>query len=472
MTEASISIKNIQAIQHLTFDLPSEGGVVVLVGKNGAGKTTAISAISALLGVGDSRLGVTRGEDSGEVDGLGRKLKVGKVQRVTGTPEVSILRGIDLSVIVDPKVADQEARNKYRIRELVSLGGAKVSPTELAEGCGELVDIEAASAIEDPIKMGDFLKRQLENAARELERKADIDDGVATAKLIEAGDVDDLAPEKMVPSESLEQSHRKAQKDLADARKVVSDYHAAIQKNAEIENQIAEIEKRSEGQRDLATVSREIGSVDAEILELKAKLETLEASKLRLESELKVVKSREATIESLAKGISIVDDSTIPTDDDIDALEKAEAAAYKALVGAADLERRSIALTESRKLRNGSVANNEKAKTIRELIVQIHSRLQKLLPAGPLEIDGGRLIFSPKHVPFDELSEGERWSVAMQYAIESVGIGGVIPISQEGWQSLAPSLKSHINQIAKNSGVVVITAQVDDGDLRAVEYKA
>mgnify|MGYP000867960480 FL=1 len=144
---SDVTIKNIKAIRELSFDLPGDGsGVIVMTGRNGSGKTTVVTAMSALLGTDTARLAPTRGEEAGEIEGLGRRLRVGKKQTITGAPQVKILRGVDLSVIVDPKVDDPKARTKYRIRELVSLGGKKVEPSDLLADCIDYVDVFAAKA--------------------------------------------------------------------------------------------------------------------------------------------------------------------------------------------------------------------------------------------------------------------------------------------------------------------------------------
>ncbi len=46
----SIEITDIQAIEHVSIPVPESGGVVVLKGNQGTGKSTALQAVQALAG--------------------------------------------------------------------------------------------------------------------------------------------------------------------------------------------------------------------------------------------------------------------------------------------------------------------------------------------------------------------------------------------------------------------------------------
>jgi hypothetical protein len=71
---------------------------------------------------------------------------------------------------------------------------------------------------------------------------------------------------------------------------------------------------------------------------------------------------------------------------------------------------------------------------------------------------------------YAELSEGERWKMALDIAVQAVGQGGLIVVPQAAWEGLDPVNRSLIATHAKSSGVVVVTAEADDGDLAATEY--
>jgi hypothetical protein len=75
-----------------------------------------------------------------------------------------------------------------------------------------------------------------------------------------------------------------------------------------------------------------------------------------------------------------------------------------------------------------------------------------------------------KKIPFEELSTGQKWKVALEYAVTAVGEGGVIPLSQEAWQALGPELKDSIAQQCRDLKVWLVTGEVAEGELRVEEY--
>jgi hypothetical protein len=73
---------------------------------------------------------------------------------------------------------------------------------------------------------------------------------------------------------------------------------------------------------------------------------------------------------------------------------------------------------------------------------------------------------------FADLSRGEQWTIAIRIAINAVGRGGLLVIDQEGWEGIDPIHKQLIANELRGSGVVLITAHNDVGELRAEELKA
>src|SRR5690606_5567099 len=69
------------------------------------------------------------------------------------------------------------------------------------------------------------------------------------------------------------------------------------------------------------------------------------------------------------------------------------------------------------------------------------------------------------------LSEGERWRLALDLAIEALGDGdAVLSISQSAWEGLDGNARRAINEHARSRGTVIVTAEADHevvGELRA-----
>ncbi len=70
------------------------------------------------------------------------------------------------------------------------------------------------------------------------------------------------------------------------------------------------------------------------------------------------------------------------------------------------------------------------------------------------------------------VSDGERWTIGMQYAIKAVGEGGVLPFKQESWQALGEELRAQIAEQCREAKVWLISADVTHGeDLRVEEFE-
>ncbi len=71
---------------------------------------------------------------------------------------------------------------------------------------------------------------------------------------------------------------------------------------------------------------------------------------------------------------------------------------------------------------------------------------------------------------FGELSDGERWRIGLDIAINAVGAGGELTIGQPAWQDLDKANRQAIAARAREAGVIIYTAQADEGELRAEVY--
>ena len=88
--------------------------------------------------------------------------------------------------------------------------------------------------------------------------------------------------------------------------------------------------------------------------------------------------------------------------------------------------------------------------------------LAAVMPQGLLVVDG-RLVVErgERMVPFGELSDGERWRVALDIAISAIGTAGLIAIPQMAWEGLDGPARRMIAEHAKERGVTIVTAEAD-----------
>lgn len=467
-----VSIKNCRAIRELSFDLPDGGGVLVFTGTNGAGKTTAIAALEGLTGV-KVDLQPSDGEEGGEISGLGRVVKFKKRQSVTGRTLVPVLGSrLDLGQLVDPGVADPKARTKIRTRALVSLGDKEVKPEELIDPeLGQHIDLDTAAEIEDPIQLADFLKRGLDKAALEQEKQADVQAQLSAAKRLEAGDVDELDAADDITS--LAAKHRDAISAVNDANKAKEKYAEGLLINAEADKKIESIRASYVGPA-AVDIEKSVDALGKEVAELQKQLGAKMAELTKAKRELQ-------TCNDVQEKLDLVWESKVElveplSDAEIESLKLAEAAAHSKLVAVSEIEDRRKALQAAKQHNAKSVELSGLAVELRTAGKAIQAKIQTLLPEGPVVFSDGELCVQHarrgKLIPLEELSEGERWKIALLYAVRIVGDGGVIPIKQEAWQSLAPESRDVIAAFAVEHRVVIATGQVGAGELRVEQYTA
>jgi len=468
---AVLDFEQAGAIDSLSFDLPEDrGGVMLFLGKNGFGKTTAIYALQGLLGA-KVAINPRDGAKVGTVQGLGRRLSLGKRQSSTGGTTVNHLGDrLDVGKLVDPGLVDPKARDKHRVRALVSLAATDAKIEDfLDRSLSQYVDLDAASELDDPIKLADFVKRSIERAALDCEKRADVKAELAKAKRVEAGDVDDLA--EQIDHPALVSAHRQATIAVEEHRRSVEIYSQTVTRN-----------KATEAAIDKAFAEYTGGTVDElttqhaqlaeKITDLRQRLAMLEKSEAATKAKLNAAIAHNKRIADLKALIKPAGDEPVDRAAELAALSDS---AYQALLDADQNKRRREAFDASVELQRESAAISDDAVKLREAAKGIQSKVQALLPAGPVEVIDGELKVKHarrgKHVLFDELSMGERWSVAMHYAIGVVGEGGVIPVSQEAWQSLDSDNRQIVLDLCRAHKVWVISAQVEDCELTVAEYE-
>ena len=112
----SITIRNIGPIEELSIPVPKHGGVVVLKGRNGKGKSQALAATESLIRGNGTALSHRDGSLKGEVNGFGARLTVARHTRRTGELDVVSLEGkLDVSQVVYPGIKEPGAADAKRI---------------------------------------------------------------------------------------------------------------------------------------------------------------------------------------------------------------------------------------------------------------------------------------------------------------------------------------------------------------------
>lgn len=468
-----IKISNIGPIANAAIPIPEDGGVVVLRGRNGSGKSIALEAVNAAVS-GKGKPPLKDLAKQGSVSAAGVNLTVGRAVRRSGELEVSTLEGrLSIADLVDPGIADPTRADATRIKALVGLSGATIDPGDLHGFPENLLD---GIDLNEPVAAMAELRKRLNIGASEYEKMAAKDEAAAKAFLESLEELDgaaidpDKAQERVTNAlrviDRLEDQIKLAvgaaeRNEAARARLAlipVVDVDAAQRDAARLEDVTAEkktlaLKLKSEYEAALADYKTSVVDRDAAI----ANAEDAQAqAKLRAELERQI---SESEIEK-------------PTQEEI-------SAANDELVAAKELQAYSAqqqAMAQQKaKAESLSVSAQEHAQEAIDLRAkakqtdEVLSEIVSTLSGCPLTVIEGRLSTQTKRGPtfYADLSMGERWRIALEIAIAVVGEGGLLVIPQEAWEGLDQQNREAIAKQAKAARVVILTAECSDSEFSA-----
>ena len=483
----AVEIENVGPIERLTVPLPP-AGVVVLHGRNGSGKSHALSAVDSLVS-GRGRLPCRDGARSGMVEGVGARLSIGRSTRRTGEAEVSTLEGrFDISQLVDPGLKDAEAADKARIKALIQLSGAKADAAEFAallpEGVslGSLVDTDQQSA--DPVTLAAQIKRALESQARGQEKIAAEKRQEATAIRQNAGGVDDAGPslqeteaaiqEALLAEQAVKQRAASVAEQItaaANARKALAELQAADTQDVDaIEGKLSDVAK---GTAAMVGRKREI-ELQIEELRTQARAVDGEIDKANaitsgLQQQLDAAKKRATRTQVLENIIAAAPEPVPQAEIDAAAERLADAKGRYGLAVQADNARQAMAKANT--ILEAATAATRRAEQLRNAGKALDDVLSSMVGrvTDALKVAGGQLVVAATGEPFERLSHGEGWRIALEIAANMVGTGGIVVVPQEAWEGQDPINRAEIAEIARAVGILIVTAECSDGVAIAAE---
>jgi hypothetical protein len=469
MTEHTIAIEDIGPIDRLEIPIPEGGGIVVLHGRNGNGKSHALQAVEGLT-TGE-RQPVRDGQSRGVVEGLGARLTVARRTSRTGELTVEVLEGDDPTQLVDPGIKDPEAADRRRLEAMLRLAGAKPDTNLFASlvGGGEnLYNVAAPSSLKavDLPDMGARLKRDFEAAARKAESAADNHRGARDA-LSDAATVSEDLPD----IESLRAKLHNTSVEFAREEERVKAAQTAGDAAAKAREGLRLTKEEYEGPTaEQARVAHEKQS--QVVVELQEAYDAASDELRRLTTQWKIAEEFESTMAAWQETVDdapsgVVDDTKlVDLGNQKDALNQ-------------HLEEAAVLIEKHRKHKEYREAGRmvadaemradgwrEAAKGIEAVLT---AQFAPIAPEG-LQWAENRLVCDTKargEVPFADLSPGERWSIALEIATRSTGSGSLLVIPQEAWESLDPINRQAAKEAAEKLDVVILTAEATDGPLRA-----
>lgn len=473
----TISAENLGPITALEFALQSPG-VTVLVAPNGSGKSILLEAVQAAA-KGEGKLPLRDRTRKGKVEAFGAVITIGGTCRHTGEFEVTNLEGrFDLAALVDPRIKTPAAADKARIKALVSLTGAEASVNLFRshDAFDDFDTVVTSASIEtdDLIDMATRIKADYDAAALVRERQAEREQGAATA-LIPKADLDlteesDATVLQAAYNERrdeltrLEEQARNAKlfREQAERSKAILAKLGADQLDTE----------RKQVVHDMASAKEAIEGKTERINALRLQIRGLEAEIDHCKS---AIKSGDVRLQEIDKQSKLVDEAkavlaksaiTPPEQSDIDDAKTEVELAQAAIEKGALIRQAKADASKVHEHRRNAKAASEKAARYRDAGKATDDVLSSCIkcPQLRVESDGktARLVTDTargKSIQYHDLSDGERWTIAIDIGADQVGKGGLLVISQIGWEGIDGAHRLAIHQHAVNRGVYILTAE-------------
>lgn len=469
----NIEIKNIGPIASVTIPVPEAGGVVVLTGRNGSGKSHALEAVNAAT-TGKGKPPLKDMAKSGTVSVPGVTITVGRSVRRQGELQVETLEGrLSVADLVDPGLADPIRADATRIKALVGLSGATIDPGDLHGFPENLLD---GIDLNEPVAAMAELRKRLNIGANEYEKLAAKDEAAAKALLESLEEFDGLVIDPAQAQERVTQALRVIDR-LEGQIKLAVDASA---RNKAARDRLALIPSVDvdAAQREAARLVAVTDDKKARALKLKAEYEAALAdyktSIVDRDAAIANAEDAQAQAKLRAELERQISESEIakPSYEEIEAANSELAAAKAEQTKAAQQQAMNQQRIKSDELFSSSQEHAQEAIELRRKAKQtdeVLSEIVSTLAGCPLTVIEGRLSTQTKRGPtfYADLSMGERWRIALEIAIAAVGEGGLLVIPQEAWEGLDPLNREAIAQQAKAAIVVILTAECSDGELTA-----
>lgn len=477
----TIEIDDVGAINHVTIPLPEEGGLVVLKGTHGVGKSTALEATQSLAS-GNGTLEKRDGAIEGRVSGFGATLTVKKVTRRSGQPEIAVDRlggRLGLADIVDPHIKDPVAADAYRIKALLQIAGAKPHIDDwhaLVGGAQEFARIVGPADSTDAVELSAKVKRAIAKAAREVETAAEKAAGEARAyrneasgfegvELVDPAELQRRLEEAIRHESSLSMQAKSAQTQIdgATTARLALKQAQDSYEGPTVEQAADAVHKASEA---TAAAQDEVDCLRAALDEATRKAKALAVEEDRLGAELKAAKQHADSMARWQASIAAAADVTAPSDADLEAATNAVATARQAI------EQQALA-RKAKQAQQAAETAEAQAKSHRERAEQLRNAADKTddVLTGmvarincPLRVKHDRLVLDTDRGEelFADLSDGERYKVAFDLVIPLLPPDGLLTLSQAAFGELSPATRRELDAALKARKATCLTAQVDD----------
>lgn len=472
---SKIVLENVGPVKQFSFEVPADGGVVVLRGRNGAGKSHILDAVQSLVS-GDGSVPLRDGQAKGKVEGLGATIKFAKRTTRSGELEVESLTGdVDPAALVDPGIDNAERADAARIKALLTIAGVQATPANFRFADAE---IELPEGETDPVKLAGLAAREYQRLAREEEAKASklqqAMQALGSVQVEYDGETDtEVLEQKLIDAKAgLQAAKERAQAALAARIQLGEAREELSQTRGDLETRL---EAAKANETDL--VARH-GEAVAQVADLKAKLQQAEKLVVSLSEDHKnamfAVKNIQNMVDHSQRLKAIVEAGApeIPSESVIKGYETAVEICRDDMTKAALVRQNEETAQEREQLAADIEHYTDRAAKLRKYASRCEQALSDMVGQSGtgLFVEGGRLRIATDRGPdelFAELSHGERWKAAINVCVSSVGNKALIVIPQEAWEGIDPVNRERLAEFARERSVTILTAECGEGEIQA-----
>ena len=491
----TIELADLGPVERLRLEIPQGGGVLILRGRNDCGKSETLQAVTRLLG-GQGKITCRDDAAAGEIEGLGVRIRVTRNPRRTGELEAVSLDGaLDIADLVDPGIDNAEAADARRIKALVRLSGAKADPAAFysilpggREDFYRFVSEATTAEAADLVDLAGRVKRDIERAARaEADQAAHAEaqaqayrqacEGIDLSAEVDPAALQDALTAAMITQAGLEEQRKRAREANRKATEA-ADLIAAEQANYIGPSAADATEAANVARLAMLQADTDVEHAKAALRQAQHAAEIAKARHQAASDAAKAAEQHERMMAAWKAAIAELADHNDPTEDQLAQAAQAVADAK------ADLERGAVArraqdqAAQADRLEADAVAHRLAAESLREAARSTDDVLSAAVASPTLAVKRGRLVTmhpTRGEVFYCERSHGTRWRIAIDEAIRRIRAAGqdelaLLPIPQTSWEGLDPTNRRAIAEHAKARGVVIITAEAADGDLRAEPF--
>ena len=470
--------------------IPIAPGGTIIRGPCGAGKSIALDAIG--LGLGGPRGRVRPAEDAkrAEIDCLGVLVQVSESRATRhGDLDVGAMEEFDIGGLIDPVVQDPDARNRHGIKALLRLSDAKADPALFYSLAGDQPTFEQlvppdAVKTDDLVELAGRVKRAFDAQARLQENAAEREEGKAAA-LRHAGDGLDLNEES--DSAKLQDMHVKA---VAAQSVLVTKATAARQAR----------DRAADARKQLAAATgsgRSVAECRADEQAAKELFEAANEKVREIQGILAHAQNQAGNALLTANGAKSAREAaeryevaTVGWQKAIEAAEGVEAPSDKEIATAAQtvqviqqrIERAGVLRDARQKLaqadehRRGAAEYRQQVARLRNAAKDTDDVLSKAVASSRFRVTRDilfGLLPDGQSKPYYAMSDGERTLIATEEKIERTRAATpdlaqtiLVKLPQRTFQDLSPSWRERLFALAAEQNACLISAEVDDGDLR------